>query len=92
MTFIDTVLSLPFIDVPAPEAPPGAEKALVAVSWLGWVAAVAGIIGVMVVGIMMMISHRNGTASEEHVKRLTWVIIGLIIVSAAGALVGVFLG
>lgn len=79
------------VNFPGAEAPPGADKIMTVVAWIGWGAAIAGFVGFLIVGIRMMLSHNRGEGTSETGKRLAMVFGGLILVGAAAGLVGTFL-
>lgn len=89
---LDLLVSLPFIDIPTPAAPPGSEKILLVLSWLFWGAGIAGIIGFVVLGIRLFLDHQNGRGGPEAGKNLAYIFGGLVLIGAAGGLVTTFLG
>lgn len=92
-TVIDfTVVALNAIDVPAPSMPPGSDKLRIVLAWILGLAGFGGIVGLVVVGVKMMLSHRQGHAASEPMTGLAYVFGGLAIVGSAGAIVTVFLG
>lgn len=71
-----------------PAAPPGAEKILKIVGWVSWTVTVMGIVGILAVACYMMFRNDRGEGSNATSK-LAYVLGGLILVSAASAIVGV---
>lgn len=87
---LDTVTgALPF-DVPDPgsgTAPPGAGKFKDIRGWAKWLAFGVCIIALFVAGAMLGFGGRTGEGGE-HAARVGRVLVGVVIVSAATALVG----
>jgi len=76
----------------SPERPPGSGDVVMIVNWVAWLGVTAAIVGVIICAIMMVLaaSGRHG-GGGEHMSRLGWVLGGLILMGAAGTLVGVFI-
>ena len=72
---------------PDPLQPPGTDRFTDVMGWVKWVALAALIIGLMVAGGMMAFGSRRGEGGE-HAGRIGMILMGVIIVSAAAALVG----
>lgn len=72
---------------PAPIAPPGSDKFINVMAWGKWVALAIAVLGLFVAGGMMAINSRRGEGSE-HAGRLGWVLVGVIVISSGGAIVG----
>lgn len=77
------------IDV-TPEAPPGSDSILKVLGWGAWIGSALGIGGIMIVAVMMFKSNRRGEGGESATA-LGWVLAGLILFSAAGAVAGILL-
>lgn len=72
---------------PDPVQPPGTQGFLSIMGWAKWVALAIAILGIIAIGAMMTISSRRGEGGE-HVGKLGMALVGVIIISAAAALVG----
>lgn len=72
---------------PPPAAPPGSEKFVQIMGWAKWVALAVAVLGLIAAGAMMTISSRRGEGSE-HAGRIGGVLAGVIVIGAAGAIVG----
>ncbi len=72
---------------PAPVAPPGADKFIQVMAWAKWVALAIAVIGLIGAGAMMTINSRRGEGSE-HAGKIGAVLAGVIVIGAAGAIVG----
>lgn len=72
---------------PDPIQPPGTEGFTSIMGWAKWVALAVCVLGLFAVGALMAIQSRRGEGGE-HVGRLGMALGGVIIISAAGALVG----
>jgi len=70
-----------------PTQPPGTEQVQTIINWIGWGVMTLGIVGILIVAAKMMINNRRGEGGE-NAAGLGWVFGGLILASAAGALVG----
>jgi hypothetical protein len=81
------------IDVnPTPQAPPGVESTVQTIlNWLMWGGLIAAIIGFIAGGITLMISNERGMGNE-NVKKLGYVCMGAVVVSAAAGLAKVLVG
>jgi len=75
---------------PQPDAPPGSESVTQILNWVFWIASAAGVLGFIAVGVMMMLSHRQGRG-DDHMSRLGYVLGGCILVAAASGLAGALL-
>lgn len=76
---------------PSPQAPPGSDGFLTVLNWVFWIALAAGVLGFMIVGVLMMLSNTGRMSSGgEHVSKLAWVAVGLIVVAAASGLTSTF--
>lgn len=77
----------PVVPNPPPAAPPGSEKFVQIMGWAKWVALAVAVLGLIAAGAMMTISSRRGEGSE-HAGRIGGVLAGVIVIGAAGAIVG----
>lgn len=78
------------LDIPKPgdpQAPPGFENFTAIMGWAKWLCLGVLIICLMVAGARMGFGGRSGDG-EEHAGRVGRVLMGTIIVTAAGSLVG----
>lgn len=78
------------MDIPMPgdpKAPPGFERFTDMMGWVKWLCLGVLIISLMAAGAKMGLGGRTGDG-EEHAGRIGRVLIGVIIVTAAGSLVG----
>lgn len=82
---IGTVLAS--VPDPAPIQPPGTEGLVSIMGWVKWVALAICVIGLVVAGAMMAIQSRRGEGGE-HAGKIGMALGGVIVISAAGALVG----
>lgn len=76
---------------PDPVQPPGTEAINDVLGWAKWIALAVCILGLFAAGAMMSISSRRGEGGE-HVGRIGWALGGVIVISAAVALVGFLAG
>lgn len=72
---------------PAPVQPPGTDGLLSIMGWAKWVALALCIMGLVAAGAMMSWQSRRGEGGE-HVGKIGMSLGGVIVISAAGALVG----
>lgn len=72
---------------PDPVPPPGTEGFVDIMGWARWVALAICILGLVAAGAMMAIQSRRGEGGE-HVGKIGMALGGVIVISAAGALVG----
>lgn len=79
--------------VPDPEAvqPPGTEGFTTIMGWAKWVALAVCILGLVGAGALMAIQSRRGEGGE-HVGKIGMALGGVIVISAAGSLVGFLVG
>ena len=74
---------------PAPVAPPGMEgKATTVLSWIKWAGLAACMVGLFVAGAQMALNHRRGMGGAEAASQVGWVAVALVLIGAAGAIVG----
>lgn len=100
MAVLDTILTASHdlaafipaqIPDPAPVQPPGTEGFLSIMGWAKWVALALCIMGLVAAGAMMSWQSRRGEGGE-HVGKIGMALGGVIVISAAGALVGFLMG
>ncbi|WP_066303432.1 hypothetical protein [Arthrobacter luteolus] len=72
---------------PDPLQPPGTEGFNSVMSWGKWVALAVCVLGLFAAGALMAIQSRRGEGGE-HVGKIGMSLGGVIVISAAGALVG----
>ena len=72
---------------PKPAMPKGLGGLETIMSWAKWVALAICVLGLVASGAMMAINARRGEGSE-HVGRIGMALGGVIVISAAGTLVG----
>lgn len=85
------VLAAPAVPTVPVQAPPGSDKILKIVGWVGWGVFIAAIVGVFAICIKMAInSHRNrmGDGGGEEAGKLFYPLLAVIIAGAVGALLG----
>lgn len=70
-----------------PTQPPGTGGIQTIIGWVAWVATALGVVGIIVVGITMLFQNRRGEGGEAAGK-LGWVLAGLVVITAASAIVG----
>lgn len=91
MTFLDfanaviTPLNVP--DPGAGTAPPGFENFTVIMGWAKWISLGLLVMALIFAGVRMAISNRRGEGGE-HAASIGWVLGGVLVVSAATAIVG----
>lgn len=72
---------------PKPEMPEGLDGIRTIMAWAKWVALAVCALGLVAAGAMMAINARRGEGGE-HVGRIGMALGGVIVISAAGTLVG----
>lgn len=72
---------------PTAKQPPGTEGFTAVMGWAKWVALAVCILGLVVAGAMMAIQSRRGEGGE-HVGKIGMALGGVVVISAAGSLVG----
>lgn len=72
---------------PDPAQPPGTEGITTLLGWLKWVALIVCLAGLVIAGAMMAINSRRGEGGE-HAGRIGMALAGVIVISAAGAIIG----
>jgi hypothetical protein len=70
-----------------PTKPPGFDKIEDILGWVKWLCLALLIVSLMVAGARLGFGSRHGDG-EEHAGRIGRVLIGVILLSAAGSLVG----
>ena len=75
-----------------PQAPPGSNKFLMLLSWVGWLAMVAAVAALVIVGAQFGFERRQGTADSESASRAGKALIGCVVIAIAGGLVGALVG
>lgn len=76
---------------PDPVQPPGTGAISDVLGWAKWVALAVCILGLFAAGAMMALQSRRGEGGE-HVGRIGMALGGVIVISAAVALVGFLSG
>jgi len=67
------------------KAPPGADKFLTLVSYLGWIGLAVAVGGFVVSGIMMIVKATSGSTHDGPMKGLAWTCAGSIVLGGASA-------
>ncbi|MCT2980597.1 hypothetical protein [Propionibacterium freudenreichii] len=84
----DVVALLPLqVPDPNPVQPPGTEGFTSIMGWAKWVALAVCVLGLIAAGALMAIQSRRGEGGE-HVGKIGMALGGVIVISAASALVG----
>lgn len=86
--FLLTPLDIPN---PVPVQPPGTEGFTTMLGWGKWIALAVCILGLFAAGALMAIQSRRGEGGE-HVGKIGMALGGVIVISAAAALVGFLAG
>lgn len=76
---------------PDPIQPPGTQGFNAILGWAKWVALAICILGLFAAGALMSINSRRGEGGE-HVGKIGMALAGVIVISAAVALVGFLSG
>ena len=76
---------------PTPVQPPGTDGIATMLGWFKWVSLAICIGALIAVGVLMAVPSRRSEGAE-HVGKIGFVLGGVIIISAAGALVGFIYG
>lgn len=77
---------------PASEAPPGSDKFLTIVSWIGWGATLAAIVALIIAGAKFGFQKQRGGASNEEGSAVAWTMVGCVLIAISGSLVGALVG
>lgn len=72
---------------PAPIQPPGTEGFVTVMGWAKWVCLSVCVLGLFSVGALMAVQSRRGEGGE-HAGKIGMALGGVVVISAAGALVG----
>lgn len=80
-------LLVPALPNPDPVQPPGTDGFVTIMGWVKWVALAICILGLILAAAMMAINSRRGEGGE-HAGRIGMVLAAVIIIGAAGTLVG----
>lgn len=96
VTAIQTVVEVAAVlpaDLPNPDPvqPPGTDGFTSIMGWAKWVALAVAILALFAVGAMMGLNSRRGEGGE-HVGKIGMILGGVVIISAAVALVGFLSG
>jgi peptidoglycan/LPS O-acetylase OafA/YrhL len=84
----EILVALPMaIPNPDPVQPPGTDGFNDVMGWAKWIALACCILGLFAAGAMMAFNSRRGEGGE-HVGRIGYALGGVIVISAAVALVG----
>lgn len=70
-----------------PSQPPGFEGISTILGWAGWIVLALCVLGVIITAGTMAVANRRGEGGE-HAGRLGFVLVSVILVGAAGGLVG----
>ncbi|MBO9553825.1 hypothetical protein [Cellulomonas sp.] len=75
--------------IPDPDAvqPPGTEGFTAIMGWAKWIALAVCVLGLIGAGALMAVQSRRGEGGE-HVGKIGMALGGVIVISAAGSLVG----
>lgn len=88
----DAIAAIPMqLPDPGPVQPPGTSGFVSIMGWGKWVALAVCILGIFAGGAMMAIQSRRGEGGE-HVGKIGMALAGVIVISAAAALVGFLSG
>lgn len=71
-----------------PQAPPGSEKFMTLVSWIGWGACLAAVAALLIAGGKFGFDRHQGTADSEAATKVAKTCVGCVIIAIAGGLVG----
>ena len=71
-----------------PTAPPGSQKLLTIVSWVGWGAMLAAVVALVIAGAKFGYEKSHGTAGNEAATKVAWTLVGCVVIATAGGLVG----
>ncbi|MBL5975506.1 MAG: hypothetical protein ACTHX2_00695 [Microbacterium sp.] len=91
-TAVEVAAVLP-ADLPNPDPvqPPGTDGFTSIMGWAKWVALAVAILALFAVGAMMGLNSRRGEGGE-HVGKIGMILGGVVLISAAVALVGFLSG
>ncbi|WP_020109707.1 hypothetical protein [Nocardia sp. 348MFTsu5.1] len=91
----NTHLAIYFSEAPGkPDsiAPPGSDKFLTIVSWIGWGATLGAIVALIIAGVRFGFQKSHGTASNEEAGKVAWTLVGCVLIAVSGSLVGALAG
>lgn len=72
---------------PDPIQPPGTEGFVTVMGWAKWVCLSVCVLGLFAAGALMAVQSRRGEGGE-HAGKIGMALGGVVVISAAGALVG----
>lgn len=84
------VTRLPVLAVdfnPTPQQPPGTEDATTIMNWVMWGGYAVAFIGLLLIAAMFAVAHNRGSGSQ-HAGSLGMWGFGVVLIGAAGAIVG----
>lgn len=79
-------------DQPDPAPPPGSDKFLTIVSWVGWGAMLVAILALVIAGAKFGFQRSHGGVSNEEAGKVGWTLVGCVLIAIAGSLVGALVG
>ncbi|WP_237342153.1 hypothetical protein [Williamsia soli] len=95
LTQVNTHLMIVIADGPTqpqPAPPPGSDKFLTIVSWVGWGAMLVAILALVVAGARFGFQKSHGGATNEEAGKVGWTLVGCVLIAIAGSLVGALVG
>ena len=75
-----------------PSAPPGSDKIMMIVSWVGWGACIGAVVALLIAGGKFGYDRHQGTADSEAAKSVGKTLLGCVLIAIAGGLVGALTG
>lgn len=75
-----------------PTPPPGSDKFMTIVSWIGWGACISAVAALLIAGGKFGHDKRQGTMDSESAEKVTRTLIGCVLIAIAGGLVGALTG
>lgn len=75
-----------------PSPPPGSDKFMMILSWIGWGACIAAVAALLIAGGLFGHGKRQGTMDNEATEKVRNALIGCVIIAVAGGLVGALTG
>ncbi len=88
MTMRTTITNIAESITVNPTAPPGSDKLLTVVSWVGWIAMIGAVVALVIAGASFGFEKSRGTASNESATKVAWTLVGCVVIATAGGLVG----
>lgn len=76
---------------PQPIQPPGTGDISTVMGWVMWLGLALCILGLVVAGALMAINHQRGDGGQ-HAGRVGMSLAGVIVIGAAGAIIGFLAG